>query len=463
MSIQLKNITKKFGNITACDGIDLELESGKVHSIVGDNGAGKSTLMKILVGLVRPDFGEIKINNTVYESINPRLAKHLKISMVHQGFSLVEQLTVLENLQLSKELSGNSLFSRLEKVNKKVNKKEFVSDNSTGVLSHTFFNLDLNTQVKDLDMGQRQQLEILKALDPELNTLILDEPTSFLNPEQIIQLKMMIKNLTEQGCCVVFISHDLDNVVDISDSICVLESGKVVENANYGKQDTRSNLASSVSEMDEPILRLVNLSVEPTDRWLGFQNLNLSVSPSEIVSLSGADGLMDVFLGDCKPTGEIFIGKNLLSPHISGDVVDSGIAVIPKDKERSACIPKMTVAENLFLFSPLGKAFLDFKAMSLRVKELMEEYNISPANPEMIMSELSGGNQQKILLARELSSNPKILVIESLLEGLDVTAASEISWKIQRAAARGIGILMLTNDPELNKLAHTKIHFNHDQ
>lgn len=473
MGVKLQNITKSFGNTKACDGISLELEAGKIHSILGENGAGKSTLMKIIIGLVQPDTGEIKIDGKSYEYLTPSLAEELNISMVHQGFSLVEEMSILENLQLAQKSSRHSAFTPL--------KKSLVG--SLNVFMGEFSNLNPNTGVKDLNMGQRQQLEILKALNPSTGILILDEPTSFLDYEQAAELKVALRNLAEQGCAVAFISHDLDEVLDISDSISVLENGRIIEQVeqaqiggqaadlNYGKANIRQNLPSSISGMDNPLLDIKELVLNMDKTSLDkSEPLNLSVHPSEIVALTGRGigsiasnsiALMEVFLGIKKPiSGNIYAGKELLKTNVPGAVKDARISVIPKNREQSASILEMTVLENLFLLEPINKrGFLSKDEMYLKAIELLEEYNIVPANPHMKMAELSGGNQQRVILARELSSEPKVLIAEGLIEGLDIAAVDEIFWNIQRAAARGIGILLLTNDSNLLKLTHRKLNW----
>ena len=486
---QLLNITKNYGSIQACKEVCLDLEAGKVHAILGDNGAGKSTLLKILAGLERPDEGEIIINGKAYPELTPALARKIGISMVHQSFSLVEELTVSENIELATpRIKKRDLFASISRNDfARIFAGIFEGDifpekngTSSGApdSSRGFFDLNMNARVSDLDMGLRQQLEIMKSLTPLPQILIMDEPTAFLDEARIPEFKILIESLKEKGCCIILSSHQLGRIKDIVDSATFMDSGAAVDTvdnfedlpyiSNISK--SRSNLASSISEMDEPVLRLEQLEALAQRHSTGFAGLDLTVYPSEIVvltdqgmdeALDGRKTLLDLFLGQVKPVGgEMRIGEKIISPEIPGEIKNAGVAVIPEDREQSGCIGTMSVAENLFLLNPSvkrGNIFLNKKYMREKAMELILEYDIQPQEPEKLLNSLSGGNQQRVLLARELSSHPKLLVVGSLTEGLDITAAEDIRWNIQRTAAKGAGVLIIANDLEMIRLAHTRL------
>ncbi len=603
--MRLKNISKSFDNptatfessqafsfldsansereaILACDEVSLDFEAGKVYCLLGNNGAGKSTLVKIIAGILRPDSGEIELGGISYSAVTPEKAKQLKISMVHQGFSLVEQLTVLENLQLANQplgkasllknprqqfgdYSSQAFFDGLAasgkdgaednaKYDVKDSTKDDVMDDvkdsgednakydvirdmpnsgKNNLLGDLFSDLlskpNLRSRVSGLDIASRQQLEILKALHPLPAVLILDEPTAFLPSDLVEGLKVLIKKLAaEHNCTVIFISHDLDEVKDIADSIVVMEEGRVVEEATslaqvkYSRAETRQTLASSVSETESPVLCFENFKLDefgasgaPTNFWQNTKShgpLNLELLPGEIVAITGEQNLgnsssrlMEIFLGTKsvgkskrkKKRNKGYSGKILIAnpfmkdnsftkgslfrkskakknkfkaskseksgellelfPNIFGAIHLVGIALLPKDTS-TASIPDMTVAENMFLFEPVTSwGIRKHSTMRKATLKLMDEYDISPRNPRLKMTELSGGNQRRALLARELSANPNVLIIEGLTEGLDINAADDMVWSIQRAAAKGTAVLMLTNDEDLTKYAHRKI------
>ncbi len=503
MIAKLQDIHKRYGSIAACDGISLELQAGNIHAILGDNGAGKSTLMKVLAGHIAPDSGSIIIDSASYDYLNPRLAKELGIAMVYQNFSLVEELTVWENIQLARTGSDGSssvssrggsgssrggngvgkggsgsrgiknmlrLFESLPAFSK--------FQHSTEGLEIDLLNFDMSARVSDLDMGERQQLEIAKALNSLPRILILDEPMAFLDETQTQQLTAVLAELKMKGCAIAVISHKLEMISGIADSITILEEGKVIEQISkaesrplkYGSSQKRGRLASSLSEMDRPVLEIRDLKMTSQKHRVGFEDLNLSIRPSEIValtdlgmneSLDGRATLVDLFLGIARPlSGKILVSGKDVSTNAPGDMKNAKVGVIPGDRDRAGCISSMSIQENLFLMSPLlhkSRIFLSASAMRELALELIHSYNILPADPDAQLSSLSGGNQQRVLLARELSANPKLLVIAGLTEGLDPSFADDIRWNIQRAAARGTAILIIGDNPELNALAHIRL------
>ncbi len=478
MIAKLQNIHKRYGSIAACDGISLDLEAGKIHALLGDNGAGKSTLMKVLAGHVIPDSGSIIIDSVSYDRLNPRLAKELGIEMVYQNFSLVEELTVWENIQLAK--TGSSSDGSTKKMLKLLHNLPALSkfQHSDEGLEINLLNFDMLARVSDLDMGKRQQLEIAKALHALPRILILDEPMAFLDEAQASQLGAVLAELKAKGCAIAVISHRLEMISGIADSITILEEGRVLEQIlkaeseplKYGSSRKRAHLASSLSEMDRPVLEIRDLKIKSQKHRIGFRNLNLSIRPSEIVALTdlgmnealdGRAALVDLFLGLARPlSGKIFVDGRDISTNVPGDMKNARVGVIPEDRDRAGCIQEMSILENLFLMSPLlqeNKIFLNKQAMRKLALELIHSYNILPADPDAQLSSLSGGNQQRVLLARELSANPKLLIVAGLTEGLDPAFADDIRWNIQRVAARGTAILIIGDNSELTALAHVQL------
>jgi simple sugar transport system ATP-binding protein len=447
--IALEEITKRFPGVLANDRVNLELRRGEVHALVGENGAGKSTLMRVLYGMYASDGGRILLRGKELKISSPRVAIANGIGMVHQHFVLVDPFTVTENVILGDE--GSALV-RMEAARERVR-----------TLAESYgFAIDPTAVVEDLSVGEEQRVEILKALYRGAEILILDEPTAVLTPQETQDLFGNLRRLRDDGKTVVFISHKLDEVLEIADRITVLRRGRVVGETTPA-QTTKQKLAEMM--VGRPVLfRLDKPHVEIGDPVVRVEGLvagrlrgvDLEVRAGEILGVAGVEGngqreLAEALIGLLKPQdGRILLGDQDIAGWSVDRIRDSGVAFVPEDRHDQGLVLDMTIWENAILgrqddeeFSSRGGVLAIGKIKALAAR-LIKAYDVRTQNIGVAATTLSGGNQQKLLLARELDTDPKLLVAAQPTRGLDVGAIEFVWREILDQKAEGRAVLLIS-------------------
>jgi simple sugar transport system ATP-binding protein len=450
----MKGIVKRFGDLTALDHVDFSLEQGEIHALLGENGAGKTTLMRILYGLYSEDEGQVSINEKPVLIHSPKDAIKLGVGMVTQHFTLVPTLTVAENLVLG-EASGITV--NLADVEKKVAR------------ASERFGIPVKPQalIKHLSVGERQRVEILKALYHEANVLILDEPTAVLVPQEVDVLFDALQRLQKEGLSVIFISHHLNEVMHICQKVTVLRDGKNSGTVNVCETNMkelanmmvgRENFGvkrQGLREQGALELKIENLCVTDKKGLPALKNVSLEVHKNEIVGLAGVSGngqteLSAVLCGTHKITsGKVTAGGVDISHTDPSGVCAAGVGRIPEDRHANM-VGELTVAENLILDQLDGfkkNGFLDKGKIQKNAEELIKKFNIK-AKPKDRLRTLSGGNMQKVMLARTLSQNPRIVIASQPTRGLDVGATDYVRSVLLEQRNQGAAVLLLSEDLE---------------
>ncbi len=450
--MELRAITKRFGDLVANDRVDLDVRRGEVHALLGENGAGKTTLMRILYGLTQSDAGEIRIDGEPVPIHSPKDAIRAGIGMVTQHFSLVRPMTVAENIVLGRTSGLRLDLDAARRV---------VADSA----ERFGISVEPSAIVADLSVGEQQRVEILKALVRDCRVLILDEPTAVLVPQEVDALFGTLRRLVADGLAVVFISHKLREVGAISDRVSVLRRGALV-GTTFGAQDERElarmmvgRPTFDVQRMEAapasgtPVLTLRAVCADGRQGLAALTDVSFDVRPGEIVGIAGVSGngqteLVEVLSGMRRPTGGSVLvnGRNLAGAG-PADVMAAGIGRIPEDRHASL-IPDLSVAYNLVMerlddFRKGGR--LDEARIREHAAELIERFVIR-AHPDDRVATLSGGNIQKVLLARVLSRNPKVLVVSQPTRGLDVGATEYVRSELLARRDAGAGILLVSED-----------------
>jgi len=462
--LELEGITKQFPGVLANDRIDFDLQRREVHALLGENGAGKTTLMNILYGLYHPDEGEIRLDGERIRIASPRDAIDRGIGMVHQHFMLIPVMTVAENIVLATE-PRQGPFLDMDAAVKRVQE-----------LSRTFrFAIDPSARVENISVGQQQRVEILKAVYRGSNVLILDEPTAVLTPQEAEELFEILRTLTREGMSVIFISHKLNEVLKIADRITVLRRGKRVD--TVPRQGATEEALARMMVGREVLLRVEKKPAEPGDVLLeldglqvfddrgleAIRGIGLQVRAGEIVGIAGVDGngqteLIDALTGLRKPAaGRIAVLGRDITHASTDDRLHTGLGHIPEDRQRRGLVLDFTLAENIALhdfdaapFSRLG--WLYPRRMVANARRLLLEFDVRGGGPQTPASSLSGGNQQKVILAREVSRSPQVLIAAQPTRGLDVGAIEFIHRRLieQRDAGRGILLVSFELDEILS-------------
>jgi len=455
--LEVSNLCKSFGNFVANDHIRFKLKPGEVHSLLGENGAGKSTFAKCLYGAYRPDSGMIKVNGEEVKFSSPKDALHHGIGMVHQHFVLVPTLTVVENIVVGVEKRGISPGIR-------------AAANKVIELSEKFgIHLDPYALVSNLSVGEQQWVEILKTIFSGVEILILDEPTAALTPQESEQLFLIIKQMTEDGTSVIFITHKLNEVMAVSDRTTILRKGKIVGTVKTANTD-RMKLATymigrgvhfEVEKSDqEPggaVLELKNVTQLNDEKRPVLKSVNLTVRKNEILGIAGVGGngqgeLFDAIVGvNSVSEGTIHLNSDEITNLSPGKIMDKGLASIPSDRMTQALMLEFTVAENLVLGSQWKEHFtsnfiMSDKRILSNAHEKIEEYSIATTGPGQIASRLSGGNLQKLILARELSREISCVIANCPTRGLDVGAIEYVHQRLVELRDNGIGVLLISED-----------------
>jgi simple sugar transport system ATP-binding protein len=455
----MKGITKRFSGVAANNSIDFAIFGGEVHALLGENGAGKTTLMNILYGLYKADSGEILVRGERVIIRSPKDAIGLKIAMVHQHFQLVQTLTVAENVGLGLKAEREPLLN----LNNVVNKIDELS-REYGLL------VNPDAVVAQLSVGERQRVEIIKALYRAPDTLVLDEPTSVLTPQEVEGLFHFMRSMAAEGRAVVVITHKLPEVMAVSDRVTVLRHGEVV--ARLKTRDTNPDeLAEKMVGREIPhvaglpegklsekaALEIRQVSALNDKGALALDNISFSVQAGEILGLAGVAGngqseLAEILMGMRKVLGgEVLVQGSDVTNASPREMIKHGVGQIPEDRMGSGLVLDMTIAENLILEVRTDPSFerrhlLDNEQVRLNAKRLVEEYSISCGGVDAPARTLSGGNMQKLILAKVLSRNPKVLIAAQPTSGLDVGATEFITEKLREQRRLGVGILLISSD-----------------
>ena len=454
--IEMREITKIFGEFVANDKINLELRKGELHALLGENGAGKSTLMNMLAGLLEPTSGEIVVNGKSEKLDSPSKAASLGIGMVHQHFMLVEAFTVAENIILGSEVTNKGVLDL-----KKANADILELSERYGLA------VDPTAKVEDISVGAQQRVEILKTLYRGADILIFDEPTAVLTPAEILELMEIMKTLVKEGKSIILITHKLDEIRAVADRVTVIRRGKSIQTVGI-EGATNKDLAemmvgrsvSFVTEKEEAqpkevVLSISDLVVNENRGVPAVKELSLDVRAGEIVGIAGIDGngqseliqaitgLRKVKSGSIKIKGQEVVG---LSPR---KITEMNVSHVPEDRHRDGLVLEMMLSENIALQTyykePLSKnGVLNYNQINSYARKLMEEFDVRAANEIVPASALSGGNQQKAIIAREVDRNPDLLIVSQPTRGLDVGAIEYIHKRLIGERDKGKAVLVVS-------------------
>ncbi len=458
--LRMEHITKRFGELYANRDINLDIRRGEVHTLLGENGAGKSTLMNVLIGLYQPTEGKIYMNGKEVRIDSPSQAVKLGIGMVHQHFMLVEAMTVFENIILG-ERNTKGIF-----INKEARKKEILE------LSERYgLDIELDKLITDTAVGAQQRVEILKALYHGAELLILDEPSAALTDIEVQGLFSIMRKLTSEGKSIIFISHKMREVLEISDRITILRAGQTVCTVSREKtsgaelanlmigRDLVPSHYEKKEENKELALLLENVDYNKTSKHSGLNGVSLKVGRGEIVGIAGVDGngqaqLAQIVTGVLAPdAGTVDLKGSRIVSFNPSRFIKGGVSNIPEDRNKQGLVGDMTVAENIVLKCTDTKQFSHAKGLMLKKKdirkyslEMQKKYDIRCSSIEQEVRNLSGGNQQKVILARELETNPDLIVAVHPTRGLDIGATRFVHDNMIEARDRGAGVLLISAD-----------------
>ncbi len=454
--IEMREITKVFGEFVANDKINLELRKGEIHALLGENGAGKSTLMNMLAGLLEPTSGEIVVNGQVVKLDSPSKAASLGIGMVHQHFMLVEAFTVAENIILGSELTKNGVLD-IARATREINE---LSDRYGLAVNPT-------AKVADISVGAQQRVEILKTLYRGADILIFDEPTAVLTPSEIDELMAIMKNLVKEGKSIILITHKLDEIRAVSDRVTVIRRGKSIEtveiagatNADLAEMMVGRSVSFKTEKQEaqpkEVILSIKDLVVNENRGVPAVKNLSLDVRAGEIVGIAGIDGngqseLIQAITGLRKiESGSVELkGQSIVGLH-PRQITEMSVGHVPEDRHRDGLVLEMMISENIALQTyykePLSKkGILNYTNIIGYAKQLMQEFDVRAASEIVPASALSGGNQQKAIIAREVDRNPDLLIVSQPTRGLDVGAIEYIHKRLIQERDNGKAVLVVS-------------------
>ena len=458
--IEMLHITKEFPGIKANDDITLQLRKGEVHALLGENGAGKSTLMSVLFGLYQPEAGQIRKNGKEVVIRNPNDANALGIGMVHQHFKLVECFSVLDNIILGVEPNKMGFLQKAE-----ARKKVMALSEKYGL------RVDPDALISDISVGMQQRVEILKMLYRDNEILIFDEPTAVLTPQEIDELMEIMRGFKKEGKSILFITHKLNEIMAVADRCTVLRKGKYMGTVDI-KDTTKEELSRMMVGRDvqlqvdkkpanpgEVVLDVENVTMHSAQHKKdAVRNVSFQVHAGEIVCLAGIEGngqtpLAQALLGLCRPaSGSILLSGQELSRRTAKQIRDAGVGSIPDDRQGMGLILSMRIFENLLLNTydekPYAKNALmeDWAAARRDAQARISEYSIAAADGSVVVGTLSGGNQQKIVVARELSRGCRMLVAAQPTRGVDIASADNIQNRILDAAREGCAVLLISSD-----------------
>ena len=456
-TVEMKQIRKEFPATLANDNVDFTAYKGEIHALLGENGAGKSTLMNILTGVLRPDGGEILINGARVSMKSPGDALALGIGMIYQHFKLVKPFTVAENIVLG-----------MEQV--KILKKQALEQQVKALSEEYKIDINPASAIWQLSIGEQQRVEILKVLYRKAKSLILDEPTAVLTPDEVRELFGTLRNMAAMGCTIIFITHKMNEVMEFADRITVLRDGCLVK-ALKKEETTEQELAQLMvgreismgrrntenTTRNEAILRVKGLTVLNDKKLKAVNDLSFDLYAGEILGIAGVSGngqkeLMEALAG-LRPTvsGHLEVRGEDISRSSPRERIGRGVAFIPEDRYGFALIKTMTVTENASLKCYRKPEFcrrgvLNYRKLEQQAGRFIEEFEIKVGGPKSLVQSMSGGNAQKLILARETAENPSVILASYPVRGLDIKATESIHKILVQEKSRGAGVLLVSED-----------------
>ena len=456
--VKLNGIGISFSGVQILEGIDFELKKGEIHCLIGENGSGKSTIVKIIAGVYKPDCGTVELGGKTYTAVNSVAAMEAGIQIIWQDFSLFPNLSVYENIALNDDLYNKRTF-----VNKK-QRRELAKK----ALEMINVDLDLDARVETLPVAKKQLVAIARAISNNAKLVIMDEPTTSLTKNEVKALFKVIRHLQSQGVTILFISHKLDEVFDISETFSIIRNGKKVKDGltkdfnsddfvyymTGRKIDTELLTVPEPAADEVPILEVKNLCLKDE-----FDNINFKVYKGEVLGITGllGSGRTELALsiyGMYPPTsGEVYLNGEKIHVKSVADSLDKGIVYLPEDRLSEGLCMNRSIMHNMHLssydsFKKNGKGAMDIQAMEEETKKWVEKFHIVVADIHNAIRTLSGGNAQKVLLSRLMSLNPKVLLLNLPTVGVDVGAKFDIHAEIRRIAAEGVGAVVISDDLE---------------
>ncbi|OQY35070.1 MAG: heme ABC transporter ATP-binding protein [Spirochaetaceae bacterium 4572_59] len=454
--VDMKGITQKFGTLVANDNVDLTVHRGEVHALLGENGAGKTTLVNSLYGLYHPTSGEIFINGEKVIMDDPNVAIQHGIGMVHQHFMLVKPFTVVENIILGLETHKHGVLDMKK-----------AKDQVIALSERYGLTIDPDACIQDITVGMQQRVEILKALYRGADILILDEPTAVLTPQEILDLIQIIDNLTKQGKTIIIITHKLKEITDVADFCTIIRRGKKIDTvrvADVSEADLASKMVGrevsfkvekSKAAPSDIVLEIKDLHVKDNRDIPALRGLKLTVRKGEILGIAGVDGngqneLEEVLIGVRKAeSGSMTVNGTDLLGKSPREILDHKVSTIPQDRQKRGLVMDYSVAENIILENykkePFSKkGWLNFEAIRNYARKLVTEFDIRPNDEDYRAGSLSGGNQQKVIIAREISNNPDLLIAVQPTRGLDVGAIEYVHKALIAQRDKGKAVLLIS-------------------
>lgn len=458
--IEMRNITKQFGDFKANDNINLQIKKGEIHALLGENGAGKSTLMNILSGLLQPTSGQIFMDGQPVTIANPTDANRLGIGMVHQHFMLVDAFTVTENIILGDEpikngvLDSGKSIKELERISKQYGME-----------------VNPNALISDISVGMQQRVEILKTLYRGANIVIFDEPTAVLTPQEIDELILTMKELVKEGKSIIIITHKLDEIKKVADRCTVIRRGKSIDTVNVADVSSQQladlMVGRSVSfktekkpaDPKEIVLSVEDLVVKDSRGLDAVKGLSLDVRAGEVVGIAGIDGngqteLIQAITGLTKvESGKVMVRDKDVTNLKPRQITETSVGHVPEDRHKYGLVLDMTVSENIALQTyyraPMSKkGILDQGYMDSYARQLIEEYDVRTTSEKVPVKALSGGNQQKAIIAREMDRDPELLIVSQPTRGLDVGAIEYIHKRLINHRDKGKAVLVVSFELE---------------
>lgn len=454
--IEMLNIRKVFGSFVANDNITLQLKKGEIHALLGENGAGKSTLMNVLFGLYQPDGGEIRVKGKKVNIANPNVANDLGIGMVHQHFMLVDTFTVTENIILGSEptKSGQIDIERAEQEVRELSERYGLA-------------VDPKAKIADISVGMQQRVEILKTLYRGADILIFDEPTAVLTPQEIQELIRIMKALVREGKSIILITHKLKEIMEVCDRVTVIRRGKGIGTLNVSETNPNELAALMVGrevhfktekqppKVGQPVLEIENLVVKDSRGITAVDHLHLTVHAGEIVGIAGVDGngqteLIEAITGLMKSeSGSIRLNGKEIRNLTPRQITETGVGHIPQDRHKHGLVLDFSIGENMVLQTyykePYSKrGILNFKAIYDKARQLIQEFDVRTPDEYTKARALSGGNQQKAIIGREVDRDPDLLIAAQPTRGLDVGAIEFIHKRLIEQRDKGKAVLLVS-------------------